>query len=290
MASVEKKLFSSDNPYIQIMRLDRPIGIYLLLWPTLWGLWLASQGLPNLRILMIFILGVVVMRSAGCVINDIADRDIDPLVERTKQRPLATGALTLHQAWLLFFLLVVVAFMLVLQLNYFTLLLSGGGLLLTIVYPFCKRFFSAPQLVLGLAFSWSIPMAFAATGREISLLVYVLWGSVVFWVLLYDTFYAMADRKDDLALSLNSTAILFGSNDKVMIGLLQVAMLLCLIVVGLLFELGWYYYLSLVISCCLFLRQHYLIRNRKPKDCFQAFLENNYVGGVIFVGVVLSFF
>ena len=290
MTSVEKKLFSSANQYIQIMRLDRPIGIYLLLWPTLWGLWLASRGLPDIRILVIFILGVVVMRSAGCVINDIADRDIDPLVERTKQRPLATGAIALHQAWLLFLLLVVVAFMLVLQLNFFTVLLSGGGLLLTIVYPFCKRFLSAPQLVLGLAFSWSVPMAFAATDQDIKLLVYVLWGSVVFWILIYDTFYAMADREDDLALNLNSTAILFGSNDKVMIGLLQVAMLLCLIVVGLLFELGWYYYLSLVISCCLFLRQHYLIRNRKPKDCFQAFLENNYVGGDIFVGVVLSFF
>jgi 4-hydroxybenzoate polyprenyltransferase len=275
MTSVEKKLFSSANQYIQIMRLDRPIGIYLLLWPTLWGLWLASRGLPDIRILVIFILGVVVMRSAGCVINDIVDRDIDPLVERTKQRPLATGAITLHQAWLLFLLLVVVAFMLVLQLNFFTVLLSGGGLLLTIVYPFCKRFLSAPQLVLGLAFSWSVPMVFSATDHDINLLVYILWGSVVFWILIYDTFYAMADREDDLALNLNSTAVLFGSNDKLMIGLLQVAMLSCLIVVGLLFELTLYYYLSLVISCCLFLRQHYLIRNREPVGFFKAFLENN---------------
>ena len=289
MASVEKKLFSSANQYIQIMRLDRPIGIYLLLWPTLWGLWLASRGLPDIRILVIFILGVVVMRSAGCVINDIADRNIDPLVERTKQRPLATGAITLHQAWMLFLLLVVVAFILVLQLNFFTILLSGGGLLLTIIYPFCKRFLPAPQLVLGLAFSWGVPMAFAATDHDISLLVYILWGSVAFWILLYDTFYAMADREDDLALNLNSTAILFGSNDKLMIGLLQVAMLSSLIVVGLLFELALYYYLSLVISCCVFLRQHYLIRNREPEDCFKAFLENNYLGGVVFVGIVLSF-
>ncbi len=289
MVSVEKKLFSSANQYIQIMRLDRPIGIYLLFWPTIWGLWLASRGLPDIRILVIFILGVVVMRSAGCVINDIADRDIDPLVERTKQRPLATGAITLHQAWLLFLLLVVVAFILVLQLNFFTILLSGGGLLLTIVYPFCKRFLSAPQLVLGLAFSWGVPMAFAATDHDISLLVYILWGSVAFWILLYDTFYAMADREDDLALNLNSTAIFFGSNDKLMIGLLQAAMLSCLIVVGLLFELTLYYYLSLVISCCVFLRQHYLIRNREPEGCFKAFLENNYLGGVVFVGIVLSF-
>ena len=289
MASVEKKLFSSANQYIQIMRLDRPIGIYLLLWPTLWGLWLASRGLPDIRILVIFILGVVVMRSAGCVINDIADRNIDPLVERTKQRPLATGAIALHHAWLLFLLLVIVAFMLVLQLNFFTVLLSGGGLLLTIVYPFCKRFLSAPQLVLGLAFSWGVPMAFAATDQDINLLVYLLWGSVAFWILIYDTFYAMADREDDLALNLNSTAILFGSNDKLMIGLLQAAMLSCLIVVGLLFELTLYYYLSLVISCCVFLRQHYLIRNREPEGCFKAFLENNYLGGVVFVGIVLSF-
>jgi len=289
MASVEKKLFSSANQYIQIMRLDRPIGIYLLLWPTLWGLWLASRGLPDIRILVIFILGVVVMRSAGCVINDIADRNIDPLVERTKQRPLATGAIALHHAWLLFVLLVIVAFMLVLQLNFFTILLSGGGLLLTIIYPFCKRFLQAPQLVLGLAFSWGVPMAFAAIDRDISLLVYILWGSVAFWILLYDTFYAMADREDDLALNLNSTAILFGSNDKLMIGLLQAAMLSCLIVVGLLFELTLYYYLSLVISCCVFLRQHYLIRNREPEGCFKAFLENNYLGGVVFVGIVLSF-
>ena len=289
MASVEKKLFSSANQYIQIMRLDRPIGIYLLLWPTLWGLWLASRGLPDIRILVIFILGVVVMRSAGCVINDIADRNIDPLVERTKQRPLATGAIALHHAWLLFVLLVIVAFMLVLQLNFFTVLLSGGGLLLTIVYPFCKRFLSAPQLVLGLAFSWGVPMAFAATNQDINLLVYLLWGSVAFWILIYDTFYAMADREEDLALNLNSTAILFGSNDKLMIGLLQVAMLSSLIVVGLLFELALYYYLSLVISCCVFIRQHYLIRNREPEGCFKAFLENNYLGGVVFVGIVLSF-
>ncbi len=289
MANVEKKLFSSANQYIQIMRLDRPIGIYLLLWPTLWGLWLGSQGVPEMRLLVIFVLGVVVMRSAGCVINDIADKDIDPLVERTKKRPLATGAIALYQAWLLFFLLVAVAFMLVLQLNFFTLLLSSGGLLLTIVYPFCKRFLSAPQLVLGLAFSWGVPMAFAATGHDINLLVYVLWGSVVFWIVLYDTFYAMADREDDLALNLNSTAILFGSNDKLMLGLLQVAMLLCLIAAGLLFKLGLYYYLSLIISCCFFLRQHYLIRNREPEACFKAFLENNYVGGLVFVGIVLSF-
>jgi len=288
MTEMEQKLFSSANHYINIMRLDRPIGIYLLLWPTLWSLWLTEGGLPPLKLLLVFVVGVVVMRSAGCVMNDIADRNIDPFVERTQNRPLATGAMTVQQAWVLFAGLILVAFYLVLQLNIESIAFAIGGLFLTILYPFCKRLFAAPQLILGLAFSWGIPMVFAATNTAFSLAFYLLWLSAVMWIILYDTFYAMVDQADDVRLGVYSTAILFGSYIKLVVGLLQIIVLCLLGLIGNLFDLGNLFYFSILASAMLFLRQQFLIRNKEPEACLRAFLENNYVGGILFLGIAIN--
>ena len=288
MAEIEQKLFSSANHYINIMRLDRPIGIYLLLWPTLWSLCLSTGSLPSLKLLLVFVVGVVVMRSAGCVMNDIADRNIDPFVERTKNRPLAMGGMTVKQAWILFALLIAVAFFLVLQLNIKAIVFAIGGLSLTILYPFCKRLFVAPQLILGLAFSWSIPMVFAATNTDFGPAFYVLWLSTALWIVLYDTFYAMGDQADDVRLGVYSTAILFGSHAKLITGFLQITVLCLLGLMGHLFNLGNLFFFSVVAVSVLFLRQQFLIRNSDPEACLKAFLENNYVGGIIFVGIAAS--
>jgi len=288
MAEIEKKLFSSANHYINIMRLDRPIGIYLLLWPTLWSLWLTTEGLPPLKLLLVFVAGVVVMRSAGCVINDIADRKIDPFVERTKNRPLAMEAMTVKQAWVLFAGLILLAFCLVLQLNTKSIAFAFGGLSLTILYPFCKRLFVAPQLILGLAFSWGIPMVFAATNTAFDLGFCLLWLATALWVVLYDTFYAMVDQADDVQLGLYSTAIFFGAYTKLVAGLLQIIVLCLLGLIGDLFNLGSFFYLSILASTILFLRQQFLIRNKEPEACLRAFLENNYIGGIIFLGIVVN--
>jgi len=288
MAEIEQKLFSSANHYINIMRLDRPIGIYLLLWPTLWSLWLSTGSLPSLKLLLVFVVGVVVMRSAGCVMNDIADRNIDPFVERTKNRPLAMGGMKVKQAWILFALLIAVAFFLVLQLNIKAIVFAIGGLSLTILYPFCKRLFVAPQLILGLAFSWSIPMVFAATNTDFGPAFFVLWLSTALWIVLYDTFYAMVDQADDVRLGVYSTAILFGSHAKLITGFLQITVLCLLGLMGHLFNLGNLFFFSVVAVSVLFLRQQFLIRNSDPEACLKAFLENNYVGGIIFVGIAAS--
>ena len=288
MAEIEQKLFSSANHYINIMRLDRPIGIYLLLWPTLWSLWLTAGGQPPLKLLLVFVAGVVVMRSAGCVMNDIADRNIDPFVERTKNRPLATGTMTVKQAWVLFAGLILLAFYLVLQLNTKSIAFAIGGLSLTILYPFCKRLFVAPQLILGLAFSWGIPMVFAATNTAFSLAFYLLWLCTALWIVLYDTFYAMVDQEDDVRLGVYSTAILFGSYAKLVAGLLQITVVCLLGLIGNLFNLGSLFYLSILASAIFFLRQQFLIRNSDPEACLKAFLENNYIGGIIFLGIVLN--
>ncbi len=288
MAKIEKQLFSSTNHYINILRLDRPIGIYLLLWPTLWSLWLTAEGRPSIKLLLVFVAGVVVMRSAGCVMNDIADRNIDPFVERTKNRPLAMGAMTVKQAWALFAGLIAIAFYLVLQLNIKSMFFAIGGLSLTILYPFCKRFFIAPQLILGLAFSWGIPMVFAATNTTFDLAFYLLWLSTALWIVLYDTFYAMVDQADDVRLGMYSTAILFGSYTKLVTGLLQTTVLCLLGLMGHLFNLGSFFYLSILASALLFLRQQFLIRKKQPEACLRAFLENNYIGGTIFLGIVLN--
>jgi len=288
MAEIEQKLFSSTNHYINIMRLDRPIGIYLLLWPTLWSLWLASGSWPPLKLLLVFVVGTVVMRSAGCVMNDIADRNIDPFVERTKNRPLAMGGMTVKQAWILFVSLIVVAFFLVLQLNTKSIVFAFGGLSLTVLYPFCKRLFVAPQLILGLAFSWGIPMVFAATNTDFDLAFYLLWLSTALWVVLYDTFYAMVDQEDDVRLGVYSTAILFGSHTRLITGFMQIILLFLLVLVGYLFDLGDLFFFSVTPVAILFLRQQHLIRNNDPEACLKAFLENNYIGGIIFFGIAAS--
>lgn len=271
------------------MRLDRPIGIYLVLWPTLWALWIAAEGLPRVDVLVIFIAGVVLMRSAGCVINDFADRKVDGHVARTRHRPLVSGRVSKTEALLLFFVLVSIAFLLVLLTNKLTILLSVGAVLLAIIYPFMKRYTHLPQVVLGAAFAWSIPMAFAAQTGELKAPIWVLYTAVVLWTVAYDTFYAMVDREDDLKIGVKSTAILFGEMDRFMTGCLQVLCLFALLLAGQRFGLGRYYQASLAIAACFFLYQQWLIKDRLPGRCFRAFLNNNWVGMVIFLGIVADF-
>ena len=270
------------------MRFDKPIGIFLLLWPTLWPLWLVNKGVPELKMLLIFILGVVVMRSAGCVINDIVDKDIDPSVERTKTRPLASQSVSIGEAYFLLLMLLSIALTLVLQLNLSSFFWALGGLLITVIYPFCKRFFSAPQLILGFAFSWSIPMVYAANNLVLNTEASLLWLSVGLWIVMYDTFYALADKEDDLKIGINSTAILFGKRVGLITVLLQSSVILLWVLVGLLYGLNFIYFSSLIVAASLFIRQQQLIRRRDPKKCLKAFLENNYVGLVVFLGVFLD--
>lgn len=271
------------------MRLDRPIGIWLLLWPTLWALWLAGDGRPEAIIFSIMVTGVVVMRSAGCVINDWADRDLDPHVERTRNRPLAARQVSPQEALGLFLVLSLVAVALVLQLNRLTQLLAIGGALLTVVYPFMKRIIAAPQLVLGAAFGWGIPMSYAAQAGAVPRVAWLLWLSVVVWALIYDTMYAMADRADDLTVGVKSTAILFGSADVFIVGLLMAILLMGLALAGRLEELGPWYYGSLLVAALLLWKEHRLIRGREPAACFAAFLHSHWVGAAVFVGIVLDF-
>ena len=276
------------NAYFKLMRFDKPIGIFLLLWPTLWPLWLVNKGVPELKMLLIFILGVVVMRSAGCVINDIVDKDIDPSVERTKTRPLASQSVSIGEAYFLLLMLLSIALTLVLQLNLSSFFWALGGLLITVIYPFCKRFFSAPQLILGFAFSWSIPMVYAANNLVLNTEASLLWLSVGLWVVMYDTFYALADKEDDLKIGINSTAILFGKRVGLITVFLQSTVILLWVLVGLLYGLNFIYFSSLIVAASLFIRQQQLIRRRDPKKCLKAFLENNYVGLVVFLGVFLD--
>ena len=276
------------NAYSKLMRFDKPIGIFLLLWPTLWPLWLVNKGLPELKMFLIFVLGVVVMRSAGCVINDIVDKDIDPSVERTKARPLASQSVSMGEAYLLLLVLLSIALTLVLQLNLSSFFWALGGLLVTVIYPFCKRFFSAPQLILGFAFSWSIPMVYVANNLVLNTEAYLLWLSVGLWIVMYDTFYALVDKEDDLKIGINSTAILFGERVGFITVLLQLSVVLLWVLVGLLYELSFIYFSSLIFAACFFVRQQLLIRSRIPGQCLKAFLENNYVGLVVFLGVFLD--
>ena len=277
------------HAYGQLMRLDRPIGILLLLWPTLWSLWLAARGMPSLKNLLIFSLGCVLMRSAGCVINDYADRHFDGRVKRTRLRPLATGLVSPGEALLLFAALCVFAFMLVLMTNTLTLQLSFGGLLLAIIYPFMKRITHMPQVVLGAAFAWSIPMAFAAESAGLDRSIWLVYLAVVLWALVYDTFYAMVDREDDLKIGVKSTAILFADADRAITAILQALFLLAMVLVGRRFEFHLYYFSSLLAVALLFGYQQWLIRDRKPEPCFRAFLNNNYVGLAIFIGILAEY-
>ena len=276
------------SAYSKLMRFDKPIGIFLLLWPTLWPLWLINKGFPGPKMFLIFVLGVVVMRSAGCVINDIVDKDIDPSVERTKARPLANQSLTVREAYFLLLFLLSIALGLVLQLNLSSFFWALGGLSITVIYPFCKRFLSAPQLILGFAFSWSIPMVYVANNLALSAEAYLLWLSVGLWIVVYDTFYALVDKEDDLKIGINSTAILFGERVGLITVLLQSSVIVLWVLIGLIYELNYIYFSSLVVVACFFVRQQLLIKAREPNQCLKAFLENNYVGLVVFLGVFLD--
>ncbi|MCK7576183.1 MAG: 4-hydroxybenzoate octaprenyltransferase [Chromatiales bacterium] len=275
--------------YSLLVRLHRPIGIFLLMWPALWALWLAGDGQPPWTVVLIFVLGVVLMRSAGCAINDYADRDFDGHVARTNQRPLATGQVTPREAIGVFMVLSLIAFGLVLQLNWQTVALSFVALALTFVYPFMKRFTHVPQLFLGAAFGWAIPMAFTAITGAIPFYAWVLFIATLIWALIYDTQYAMVDREDDLKVGIKSTAILFGRWDRLTIGLLQLLMLGLLVWIGEETGRGGFYQLGLLAAVALAVYQQILIRRRDPSLCFQAFLNNNYFGMAVFIGLVLDY-
>jgi 4-hydroxybenzoate polyprenyltransferase len=275
--------------YARLMRLDKPIGIFLLLWPTLWALFVAGQGQPDHSVLVIFVLGVILMRSAGCVVNDYADRDIDSHVSRTCNRPLATGRVTTREAKILFLVLCLLALLLVLQLNTLTIALSVVGVVLAAIYPFMKRVTYLPQVFLGAAFGWAVPMAFAAQTGTVPQIAWLMFLATLLWATAYDTMYAMVDREDDLALGVKSTAILFGDSDRQIVGLLQIMVLLCLLMIGRQAELGGIYYLGVLMATALFAYQQFLIRYRTREGCFQAFLNNNWVGAVVFLGILLDY-
>ena len=275
--------------YLQLMRTDRPIGTYLVAWPALWSLWIAAQGMPDPLLIIIFIAGAFFMRSAGCVINDFADRNIDGHIERTKQRPLAVGLVTPREAIQLFVALCLCAALLLIFTNRLTALLAFGALLLAALYPFTKRFTHFPQVILGMAFSCSIPMAFAAQTHSLPSIILPLYAAVVVWVIVYDTFYAMVDRDDDLNIGVKSTAVLFGRYDKLITALLQIVFLSLMIKTGLLLELGRIYFSALAITAVLFIHQQSLISQREKNNCFTAFLNNNYVGLVIFIGLAADY-
>ncbi|GAA3544006.1 4-hydroxybenzoate octaprenyltransferase [Zobellella aerophila] len=274
--------------YMALARLDKPIGTLLLLWPTLWAIWIAGQGRPDPWVLLVFVVGVFSMRSAGCVINDFADRKIDGHVKRTQARPLASGELTARQALGLFVLLVLASFMLVLTTNSLTIKLAFAGLGWAALYPFMKRVTHLPQLFLGIAFSWGIPMAFAAQSNALPVGLWLLFAANLTWTVAYDTMYAMVDRDDDLKIGVKSTAILFGRRDKLIVGLLQLATLLLLLWAAQVFALGGAFYWGLLAAAALFVYQQRLIRDRERMACFQAFLNNNYVGLTIFAGLILA--
>lgn len=277
------------HEYIKLTRLDRPIGIYLVLWPTLWGLWVAAQGMPPSLVMAVFLAGVVLMRSAGCAINDFADRHIDLHVARTTERPLARQAITPKEAVGVFAVLSLIAFVLVLQLNTLTILLSIPAVVLAGSYPFTKRYTHLPQAYLGVAFGWAVPMAFAAVAGSIPGAAWLWFIATVFWALAYDTMYAMADREDDLKIGVKSSAILFGRFDRLAIGVMQLAVLAILVLAGLSFQLQWPYYVGLVAASGFSLYQQYLIRGRDPRLCFRAFINNHYFGMVVFIGIVVNY-
>jgi len=282
-------LLATLADYARLMRLDRPVGTLLLLWPTLWALWLAWSGHPDRHILWVFIAGVLVMRSAGCVINDYADRAFDPHVARTRNRPLAAGRVAPIEALLLFAVLALGALLLALQLNRFTLLFAVGGAFLAVTYPFIKRFLSVPQLYLGLSFGWGIPMAFAAQRESVPRVAWLLFVANILWVTVYDTIYAMVDRDDDLKVGVRSTAILFGDADRHIIAILQAMTLGALLLVGRSLHLGGWYVAGLGVGAGLFAWNLWLIRDRDRDDCFRAFRQNHWFGLAVFAGIVLSY-
>lgn len=286
---IKERVLDRAKQYCLLTRLNRPIGTLILLWPTLWALWIASDGKPDPLVLAVFCLGVVLMRSAGCVINDYADRDFDPHVERTKLRPIASGKVQVKEALAVFVALCLCAFGLVLLLNVHTILLSFVGAFLAASYPFMKRYTHLPQAYLGIAFGWAVPMAFAAQQNNIPAVAWVIYLAVVLWALVYDTMYAMVDKDDDLKIGVKSTAILFGDYDRHIMAVLQLVIIGLLIKVGLMQQLGWPYYVGLTVAAGLSIYQQRLIFHRDKKRCFQAFLNNNWYGLVVFAGIFIGY-
>ena len=275
--------------YARLARVHQPIGSLLLLWPTLWALWIAGAGRPDAVVVLVFVAGVFVMRSAGCVMNDFADRRIDPHVRRTMNRPIASGRVGPREALALFAALCLVGFGLVLTLNWLAVMYSFAAVALAASYPFMKRWTYLPQVHLGVAFGWGIPMAFAALANAVPPLAWLLLTGVVAWAVAYDTMYAMVDREDDVKVGVRSTAILFGDADRFFVGLSQVAVLAVLVLAGRQAGLGVFHAAATALSALLFLYQQYLIRDREPAACFQAFLNNNWVGAVVFAGIVADY-
>lgn len=276
------------NPYFRLMRLDKPVGIYLLLWPTLWALFLAANGWPESRLLFIFIIGVVLMRSAGCVINDYADRNIDKFIERTQYRPITSGEISANSALIFFIGLIASAFLLVLFTNGLTIQLALIAGLLATLYPFTKRWTHLPQFVLGAAFAMSVPMAFAATNGFVADGAWWVFTATLIWTVIYDTMYAMADREEDLKIGVKSTAVLFAQYDRLILGILQISLVFVFYKISEIFKMAIFFDISVLLSIILMIYHQYLIKNREKTACFQAFLHNNYIGLVIFVGIALS--
>ena len=286
---IPPELIGQVRNYGKLMRIDKPIGIWLLLWPTLWALWLAGEGHPDQGLFVVFVLGVFLMRSAGCVLNDYVDRNIDPYVERTRTRPIASGAVAPTEALTLFVALGLFAIGLATMLNREAQLLAIVAAGLTIVYPFIKRFVSIPQFILGAAFGWAVPMAFAAQTGDVPQLAWIVFGAALIWAVIYDTFYAMVDREDDRKIGVKSTALLFGDADLFVIAGMQVVMLGALVFIGLRAELGFWYFLSVLAAAGLMAYHQWLARDRQPAGCFEAFLNNHLIGLVIFIGIVLHY-
>jgi 4-hydroxybenzoate polyprenyltransferase len=289
-APFSHRLARRIEEYARLARVDRPIGTWLLLWPALWGLWVAGDGRPDPKVLIVFVLGVCVMRAAGCVINDFADRDIDPHIRRTRDRPLAARRVSPVEALVLFGALITIALFLVTRLDPLTIRLAFIGAALTISYPFVKRFFPMPQLYLGISFGgWSVPMAFAAQSGAVPRVAWVLYIAAVMWAAIYDTMYAMVDREDDLKIGVKSSAILFADMDKLLIAVMQTMMLFALVLVGRNMHFGRWYYGGVIAAGILFAYQQWLIRKRAPAGCLRAFLNNHYVGMGIFIGILLQY-
>ena len=278
------------HAFLELMRFNKPVGTLLLLWPTLWALWIAADGFPSIAVLIIFVLGVIVMRAAGCVINDYADRKVDGGVTRTRNRPLVDGRIEPQEALILFGGLCFSAFFLVLMTNRLTIALSFGGVAIATIYPFVKRYSHLPQVVLGAAWAWSIPMAYAAQTGTLVKEIWVLYFAVVLWTVAFDTFYAMVDRKDDIKVGIKSTAILFGDLDLFWIGVLQGLTLLALVVTGDAFKLGMIYFSGVLTVGLLFIYQQIIARHRQPEACFKAFRNNQWVGVVLFIAIVVDRF
>ena len=272
------------------MRLDKPIGIWLLMWPMLWSMWISTDGEVDVTILIVFLFGVVIMRSAGCVLNDIADKNIDPFVKRTKDRPIASGKVSVREGKKLFILLMAIAFSLLFFLNSATKSLALVGAIITAVYPFLKRVISAPQLFLGVAFGWAVPMTFTANLGYVNTIGWLIFVTAIFWAIIYDTYYAMVDRDDDINLSVKSTAILFGKYDLIIIGICQIIMIILLILLAKIMNATLWVYLSVFISSCIMMHHQIISKRRQRNACFRAFYNNHYIGMVMFIGILLNYY